>query len=178
MRELGDVVELLDLDIEVIVRKSGTMGKDLAGEYNLYSRVIFLRSEIIPYWFATLITLLHEYGHHKHRRVILAFIALVTLSNLSSCLYGLMYSSLLSNTLLILIGMISVVTVVYLKVRYFEILADKFMIKHIPDNLLLLISDLEFVEIAEGLETHKKSVPKTLRELHKNLQEYYPHLLG
>ena len=178
MRELGDVVELLNLDIEVIVRKSGTMGKDLAGEYNFYSRVIFLRSEIIPYWFATLTTLLHEYGHHKHRRFILAFIALVAVSNLSSCLCSLVYPSLLTNTLIILTSMISVVTVVYLKVTYFEILADRFMIKHLPDTLLLLISDLEFIEIAKGLETHKESVPKTLRELHKNLQKHYSHLLG
>jgi len=174
--ELGDMIDLLGLEltgVKVVVKELGTMNRKRAGEYSFFSCQIALRREIIPYWFATLATLLHEYGHHRQRWVFRGLLILIILSALVPLIYMWAAPSLLSSIPITILGLVAAL----LKPLYFEAGAERYARDRVP-CIFISLSDLEFVEIVEKLQGGKGSPRHALAELYESMRKYNPQLLG
>jgi len=174
--EPGDMVDLLGLEwsgVEVGVKEPGTMNRRWAGEYDYGSCEIHLRREITTYWFATLTTLLHEYGHHKYRRLRHRYPILAFLPAIGSSVYGLVAPSSLSNLLTMLLSIAGLLIAAFLMFSYFETIADKYAADHVP-SIFLLLSGLELVEVVEKLQDRKMRVSREMGRFYRNMKKYNP----
>jgi len=177
--EFGGMVDLLGLElsgVKVVAKEPGAIGRRVAGKYSFFSPRISLNREIIPYWFTALMTLLHEYGHHKHRRFVLGCVILAILAALGLWTYSMIAPSLISRSLTIFLGAVGVLVVAFPKASYFETIADRYASGHVP-SIFLFLSNLEMMELVERLQDRKVSLPQTLGGFYRNMREYNPELL-
>ena len=167
-QSLENVINLFEMEIDgvsVRVRGPPDLKKDRAGDYSPFFRRITIRKEIAPFWYATLTTLLHEFGHHRQRflmyTIVILSIMVTILTHHNYILYAFTIGPLL-------------VTFILLQKYHFEQDADNYMIQKIPDVIILLLSQLEVIAVANSLGSPKRS----LIELHKVMTRYFPEFLS
>ncbi len=176
---LADAINLLQLEwrgVRIRIKEPPEIHRRSAGEYSFFSHEIALQKAIIPYWFVTLTTLLHEYGHHQQRFLVyviflLSIILGIGVYAVNSFIPYAHYVMLYGLTLGPLF-----VSVVILKIFHFEQDADRHMIRIIPDVIILVLSQIEAIEIAGDIG--KESLQRTMMDLHREMRRFFPELLG
>jgi len=176
LQEICDLLNLESRGVRVKATGSDSMGGELAGVYSFFRCEISIRNEVIPYWYVTWTTLLHEYGHHRQRLRWGISLAMFLVGIIGSWLYSILSPSWASNMGRIVVGVAIVVIAVSEMKWYFEPDAEGYMTRHTPP-VFILLSRIEMVQIADSLKTREKAIPRTLRALREGMQEHHPDLL-
>jgi len=168
-QSLQSIINLFELEIKGVtiqIREPPEIKGDHLGEYLYFFKIIKIREKIAPFWYATITTLLHEFGHHRQRfQVYLLIILSIILSIISS------YNFIL----FVFVTVPFLVVFLLLQKFHFEQDADNYMVKKIPDIVIYLLSQLEVVEFADSLGSDL--LKRSLSKLGKIMTEYFPEFM-
>ncbi len=175
MKNIINLFELKIKGVTIVVKAPPEIEDDRIGEYSSIFRKITIRKEITPFWFATLTTMLHEYGHHRQRFLMYVLIILSIVLSIGTFIVSLFI--LINDKYLLYVLTLGpfFVIVTLLQIFHFEQDADNYMIQKIPDVIILLLSQLEIIEVAESLGN--RHLKRSLAKLHKEMKLFSPDLL-
>ena len=173
--EIVDLLSLLSKGINIDYFEH-TAKNRLAGHYDSFWNTISINREIIHYWSATFTTVLHEFKHFQQRRAVGSTIAFFIVIAILGYLLGNILPIPTNLIFLLIYELILVVFGFMILQFYFERGAKDYEARFSPD-IVIFLSQLEFVEISMIWHARKKVIRENLEVLFDIMKKHTQRLL-
>jgi len=140
----------------------------VVGDYDIFTGVMTINKALVPYWFATFVTVLHESRHLQQRRIALLIYSTFVLITIGSILYNtfiLITDYFLFSTIIPVVCIVGLIFAVLL----FEMDAYRYEKGHQTD-IIFMMAALEFSLVADSLQS--RLVGRKLRALSQEMQKH------